>query len=208
MQPNMTEVLHQLVQRAAEGDPEAVEQLLQQYLPGLNGFIRNKTGPLIRERETVADVVQVVCCEVLKKLDRFQFGGEAAFKHWLYATALRQVRNRAKYWRREKRSAARELRIEDRQQEGTQSFSSLLDQYLTLTTPSRRLMSGEELRRIEEAFQKLSDDHREIIALSRFSGLSHKEISERMGRTEKATRALLHRALETLSELLKQPPSQ
>ena len=203
----MIEKVQELVQRAAKGDLDAVEILLEQYLPGLRGFIRHKTGPLILERETVADVVQVVCCEVLKKLDRFQFGGEAAFKHWLYATALRQVRNRAKYWRREKRAAARELSIDDRKEEGTRSFGSLLDQYLTLTTPSRRLMSGEEIHRIEEAFQRLSDDHREIIALSRFSGLSHKEISERMGRTEKATRALLHRALEALSDLLKQPDS-
>lgn len=201
----MADEVQELVQRGAAGDADAVEILLERYLPGLSGFIRHKTGPLIRERETVADVVQVVCCEVLKKLDKFQFGGEAAFKHWLYATALRQVRNRAKYWKREKRSAARELRADDRKEDGSPSFGNLLEQYLTLTTPSRRLMSGEEIKRIEDAFSKLSDDHREIIALARFSGLSHKEIAERMGRTEKATRALLHRALEALSELLGRP---
>jgi DNA-directed RNA polymerase specialized sigma24 family protein len=41
-----------------------------------------------------------------------------------------------------------------------------------------------------------------VIALSRNVALSHAEIAEQIGRSEGATRTLLYRALERLSELL------
>ena len=50
-------------------------------------------GPQLRAKESASDLVQSVCREVLGRLDRFQHGGEAGFRHWLYATALRKVRD-------------------------------------------------------------------------------------------------------------------
>jgi RNA polymerase sigma factor (sigma-70 family) len=49
--------------------------------------------------------------------------------------------------------------------------------------------------RIERAFDMLSKDPREVIALARIVGLSHAEIAEQLGRTEGAVRVQLSRAL-------------
>lgn len=203
--PDTADDFERLLEQAAAGEPDAIQSLLERYLTGLRGFIRLRAGPLIREREEVSDLVQTVCVEVMKKMDRFQHGGETEFKHWLYATALRQVRNRVKYWRREKRSASRELSFDSKTGgPGRSGMRDLLDTYTTLTTPSRRLMSGEEVRRIEAAFDLLSDDHKRVITLARLVGLSHQEIAAKMGRSEEAVRALLHRALAALTELLEE----
>jgi RNA polymerase sigma factor (sigma-70 family) len=48
---------------------------------------------------------------------------------------------------------------------------------------------------MERAFDLLSDDHREVITLSRIVGLSHAEIAAELGRSEGAVRVLLSRAL-------------
>ena len=60
----------------------------------------------------------------------------------------------------------------------------------------------EEVLRIEQAFEELPENFREVITLSRILGLSHREIAEQTGSTEGATRALLFRALARLSRLL------
>jgi len=44
-----------------------------------------------------------------------------------------------------------------------------------------------------------------VIALARVLELPHKEVAERLGRSELATRTLLHRALAALSATLDEP---
>lgn len=192
-----------LVNEASRGDAAAVERLLERFLPELRGFIRLRAGAVIRDREDVADIAQSVCREVLQDLGRFAYTGEAAFKHWLYTTALRVIQNRAKYWARDKRDVKREVRA-DSLAGGPSAQEDLLRCYRSLATPSVRLQSAEEVQRIESAFERLTEDHREVITLARVIGLSHAEIAARMGRSEQATRALLHRALATLALLLEQ----
>ena len=72
----------------------------------------------------------------------------------------------------------------------------------SISTPSGKLVSAEEIERIEAALAKLPDERREIVLLSRMLGLSHREIAERMGRTENACRILLTRALAELAKNL------
>ena len=192
-----------LVTDASRGDDRAIERLLQRYLPELQGFVRLRAGAALRDREDVADIAQSVCREVLQDVGRVTYDSEAAFKHWLYTAALRVIRNRAKFWRREKRDVDRERRAGS-QAGAIADHDDLLRCYRGVATPSMRLQSVEEIRRIERAFDRLTEDHREVITLSRMLGLSHAEVAERMGRTEQATRALLHRALGTLALLLEQ----
>ena len=59
--------------------------------------------------------------------------------------------------------------------------------------------------RVERALAELPEHYREVITLSRVVGLSHKEVAESMGRSEGATRVLLHRALGELADVLERP---
>ena len=185
------------IERARAGDATALDELLSRYLPGLRGFVRLHSGRLVRAREESSDLVQSVCLEVLRKVDRFQHGDEAGFRRWLYVTALRKIQNRHRFYVADKRDAAREVAVDADERD-----AQLLRGYASLATPSRELVAREEVHRIEAAFDRLSEEHREVILLARILGLPRAEIGERMGRSEGAVRTLLFRATARLAELL------
>ena len=56
-----------------------------------------------------------------------------------------------------------------------------------------------EVRRIEAAFDSLSEEQRDVLSLRRFVGLSHAEIGDQLGKSEGAIRMIQHRALARLS---------
>lgn len=183
---------------AARGEGRDIDALLAEHLPGLRGFIRLRSGPQLRSLEETTDLVQSVCREILLHRDRFQFPDEDGFRRWLYTTALRKIGHRAQHYRALKRDVGRTISLEG----GRDSAEELLNGYSKVCTPSQVVQAREQVSRIEAAFDQLPEDHREVVTLARIVGLSHTEIAERMGRTESATRSLLFRALERLSELL------
>jgi RNA polymerase sigma-70 factor (ECF subfamily) len=65
-------------------------------------------------------------------------------------------------------------------------------------SPSRGLRREERLIRLEEALERLTPDHREVIILSHLEGLPTREVALRMGRSRPATAMLLFRALREL----------
>jgi RNA polymerase sigma-70 factor (ECF subfamily) len=189
-----------LLESASKGDGVAVDVLLERYLPGLEAFIRLRQGRLLRAKESAVDIVQSVCREILQHIDRYQYRGEAQFRHWLYSTAMRKIANKVEYYRAERRDAARE--IAPPPASASASAADLLQQYASVCTPSRVAQAREEMTRIEAAFARLPDDHREVILMSRMIGLSHREIAEALGTTDVAVRVRLSRALAKLGGLL------
>lgn len=186
------------IARAARGDDAAVEELLGAHLDGLRGYVRLRMGRVLRTREESADLVQSVCREVLADLDGFEYRGHAAFRDWLFTCAEHKLRDRARFWARDRRDAAREQPLAGFDDDEL----ATLDGLSSLLSPSRDAVAAEELAGLETAFAKLEPDYREVILLARVVGLSHAEIAQRMGRTESATWNLLSRALAKLSTLL------
>lgn len=194
-----------LVDAAVAGDASAIEQLLERHLPGLRAYVRLRAGAGLRSRESSSDIVQSVCRDVLENMGRFRYPGEAAFRAWLYATAMRKIADRAEYWRAAMRDPAREVRLSP----GTTSRPSgsddarLAEVYrASFFSPSQAAIGREALAKLEAAFEKLPEDYREVIVLSRIVGLSRAEIAEKMGRTEASVRNLVSRALAELAEHL------
>lgn len=199
----MSDSTQSLVSSAVHGEPAAVDALLQRFLPGLEAFIRLRSGRLLLMKESSADLVQSVCREVLTDLKTVKYEDEAHFKHWLYMAALRKIANRYEYYRAEKRDVAKEVRpVTPPTAERDSNDMELLHAYRSVCTPSANMMVKEELDRIERAFEQLPDDYREVILLSRVIGLPHAEIAKKMNRNEGAVRTLLSRALTKLSGLL------
>lgn len=186
--------LRALAERAAAGDQPALDELLRLHLPSLRAFVRVRMGAGLRARESASDLVQSVCREVLTHQERFRHPSDNAFKSWLFLTAERKIANRLAYWAAEKRGGVEELR--------EPNVDALFDAYKSVSSPSRRVAREEEIRRVEAAFDQLTPEHREVVALAHFVGLSRKEIGEQMGKSEEAVRALLFRAMARLSTLL------
>ena len=193
----------ELLDRAAAGDSEALNELFRKYLPALRAYLRLRMSPALRVKESCSDLAQSACREVLEHLDRFDHRGEASFRQWLFTTAWRTVAKKYRHYGSDKRDLARERAA---QASATQGRDEELAQvYQTLSTPSRKLMRHEQIERLEAAFEQLPETYREVITLSRVVGLPHKEVAQSMGRSEGATRVLLHRALGELADALENP---
>ena len=61
----------------------------------------------------------------------------------------------------------------------------------------------DDLKRILECVQKLPDDRREALIMRFALGMDNREIARALGRTDGATKVLLHRAIRQLEELVK-----
>lgn len=186
--------------RAKDGDPGAIELLFASHIEGLRAFVRLKSGPVVRQRESCSDLVQTVCRQVLEDLDGVSFNDEAAFKYWLFTIAQNKILNRVRHWRAQKRDAARDLPTG--QEDSGQRPDGLLGAYGSFCTPSQDVSIREEIERIERAMDELSEEQRDALIQSKLVGRSYAEIAADTGRTEMAVRKLVSRARARLGILL------
>jgi RNA polymerase sigma-70 factor (ECF subfamily) len=172
--------------------PDELQALLEQNLPALRAFVRLRLSPSLRARESVDDVVQSTCREVIESLDSFREGGEAGFRRWLYTLAQRKLSDRWAYHTAQRRDLGREHGGDE----------ALLACYAKLAGPRTQMASVEEVLRLERAFDGLRDEDRELITLVRVLGMSAADAGQCLGKTAGAVRTSLHRALARLAERL------
>jgi RNA polymerase sigma-70 factor (ECF subfamily) len=82
-----------------------------------------------------------------------------------------------------------------------------IDDADVLTAPhtTETLVEGrEELQRILEGVNELPDDRREALIMRFALGMDNREIARAMGRTDGATKVLLHRATRQLEQIVKE----
>lgn len=189
----MAEAHDELVREASRGEAASIASLLERHLPGALAFVRANAGGVLAREESV-DLVQSACREVLQDLSRYDYRDEAGFRHWLFLSAERKILERARRHGREKRGGGR-----DPVPLSAVEVDLLQRSYGGFGTPSQAAITREELERVERALQALSDEHRQVILLARVVGLSHAEISQLVGKSERAITSLLHRALTELA---------
>lgn len=179
-----------VAQRASQGDPASIQEVLVQYLPRLRAFIRGQIDANARLHESVSDLVQSTCREVLEAGPDFAWQGEPQFRGWLFTAALNKIRMRLRHFGAKKRGA-------DVAPEAIDDIE-VVDPRAAANSPSQVAVGNEANATLEAALETLSPDYREVIALSRLAELPHAEIARIMGRSEGAVRTLLSRALVDL----------
>lgn len=198
----MNESHDDLVQAAGVGDVEAIRALLAHHVPGLRGYLRRNAGPLAAGRESVGDLVQSICREVLEHVadGRLEYRGERAFKEWLYRAALIKVLNRQRFWKAEKREAGKQRPLVDDADRG------VTPPVASDPSPSQGAADRERLVVLESAFHQLDTEQQAIIFLAYVEELSHKEIAERLGIGESHSRSKLSRAIARLARIATSGP--
>ena len=179
---------------AKRSQTAAIDRLLERHLPALRAFMRLRIGGALGQQESSSDLVQSVCREILTGRERFEDQGDAAFKGWLFTTALRKIVDKRRYWSAERRDTKKRV-----DPGGDADAPSLLDQYATFATPSREASLEEQVHRVEAAMESLSEEQREVVTLHKIAGLSHADIAIQIGKTEDNCRQILRRALVKLA---------
>lgn len=183
-----------LAQRASHGDAACIDDLLVRYLPRLRQFIRAQVDAEQRLQESVSDLVQSTCRELVAAGPDFQWQGEARFRSWLFTAALNKIRMRL-------RSLGARKRHPGGRRQGLEG-ETLPDLAAAANSPSRVAIGHETGERLERALDALAPDFREVIALARLAELPHAEVARIMGRSEVAVRSLLARAMVALTKEL------
>lgn len=169
----------------------AAEALLAHYLPRLRAFVRARIGEQLRRRESESDVVQSICRGILAERGQLEFEAEAQFRAWLFTAALNKIREKGRFWGRERRS---------RDHEVDRDIGELSHGYAGMFTPSRIASANEEIERLEHLLEQLPEEYREVISLCRVARLPHEQVATLMGKSVGAVRQMLGRALRKLAE--------
>ncbi len=181
-----------LVEQAQKGDMRSYDELVTRHRGRIYAMIRN----MIHQEADAWDLSQEVFIKAWQALPRFE--SKARFSTWLYRIAHNTVYD---FTRKRKIESSGELNDEIFEKDRIDPAS--------ITTPSGGespddTMAHGELRvKIQQALDKLSPEHREVVVLKDVQGLSYKEIAEVMESTLGTVMSRLFYARQKLQALLK-----
>lgn len=185
----------ELVARTKEGDASAFDELVRRYSPRVYGLIYNMTS----NHEETNDVMQDVFLKAFRSIKGFR--QESSFYTWIHTIAMNMTINFLK-----KRNRRRGMSLDDVDShiENDPDFIEA-----TATSDPRREANLAELqKRLNEAMQKLSHDHRAVVTMFDIQGMPHAEIAKILGISEGTVRSRLfyaHRQLQNYLEEFRAP---
>lgn len=167
--------------KVKDGDTDKLGLLFERYKKPLFGFFYGMT----KDRELSEDLVQNVFIRILKY--RYLFRGEGDFKTWMFHIA-RNV-NHDHY-----------RKIKWKGKDSLENWEERLSNYENRDT---QYQQDEELQLLTMAIDRLPEDRREILFLSKFQDKKYKEIGAILGCSEGAVKVKVFRALQDLKEVYK-----
>jgi RNA polymerase sigma-70 factor (ECF subfamily) len=181
-----------LVERATDGDRDAMDALVLRYGPGVRAALHSSLAPDVRARVDTDDLFQSTMTAALADLRSFRWEGEPAFRGWLLTVARREALMAGRFHRRQSRSPGRE------------DVPDAVDRVAAdRTTPSVAAVRGETSRRLEDAVESLPEEERRVVDLHSRRGLSFGETARLLGLAdEDAARYVFRKALKRLGEIL------
>jgi RNA polymerase sigma-70 factor (ECF subfamily) len=164
-----TGVLAHAIERAKEGERDAIRFLYVRYADNVYGYVRS----IVRGDHEAEDVTQEVFLKLMGAIRKYE-RRSVPFSAWL----LRVARNVAlDHLRRSRTTPCEEVRGADESSDAAAS---------------------ERSRDLREAFASLPDEQRTVLMLRHVVGLTPGEIADRLGRTEASVHGLHHRGRRVL----------
>ena len=169
--------------KVRDGDIDKLGLLFERYKKPLFGFFYGMN----KDADLSEDLVQNVFFRILKY--RYLFRGEGDFKTWMFHIA-RNVRH--DHFRKNKISHQKE------------SLEHWQERLGSDENRSTEFQQDEEKQLLSMAMDRLPEDKREILLLSKFQDKKYKEIGEILGCSEGAVKVKVFRALQELKEVYNQ----
>jgi RNA polymerase sigma-70 factor, ECF subfamily len=168
-----------LVTRAKDGDPQALEALLERHAPKVERLARH----LLRNPEDSSDAAQEALAKVCVRLK--QFRGESQFSTWLHRLVVNTCRDAA-----ERRKARAHEPLADDLQAGPDN------------DPSRVAGNSELRRELCHSLAGVSPQQAQVVLLKDALGYSFEEIAEAAGMPVGTAKCHAHRGRARLRERL------
>ncbi|MFK7804010.1 MAG: RNA polymerase sigma factor [Anaerolineae bacterium] len=169
----------QLIQKAKNGDRDALGQLYDTHQPSIFRYIAYRIG----DRALAEDLTAEVFVTMVKKLPSYQDRGKPLLA-WLYTIAGNIIKM---HYRKHKHV------------EFNPFSDEMIDQQATPDqVTDKRLAQAKLLAQLP----RLTAEQSEVITLKFLEGFSNGEIAKLLGKTEGSIKALQHRALQTLKGFL------
>lgn len=176
----------QLVEAFQAGDVSAFDLLVSRWDRKIQGAVYRMVGP----SEDVRDITQEAFLKAYRALPLFR--REARFSSWLYQIALNLCRDRL---RRSHRSQS-EVSLDLLSESGEPPLA-------TKGPSAAELIEAREVSRtVGAAVWALPQDHREVIVLKEYEGLTFQEIADVLGLPVSTVKTRLYRGLGLLRECL------
>lgn len=179
----MDSITKTLCDQARAGNREAYDRLFGLHADRARLFIRARLGAKLRGKVESGDVLQDAYLAAHQAFDRFEYTDDGAFTRWLCRIIDNRIRDLGDHFGAQKRQLVDVPRSNP-------------------TGPFALLDRAEHREKVARAIESLADDHREVLLLRFFEGLSAEETGERMQRTAGAVRKLTARALTELGTRL------
>jgi RNA polymerase sigma-70 factor (ECF subfamily) len=169
---------------------EALEEIYRRHNRQVHAYVARH----LRRSDQVQDLVQEIFLRVFQQ--RKQYKPTGRFTVWLYRIARNLcIDESRRYWNR---LVSRETELA-----GDSEGATFLE---SLPFPQRAICDAIDDSRkaqlVERALQELPPAQREIIILTKFQGLSYREISEVTGHSPEAVKQHVYRALIRLRGIL------
>lgn len=179
-----------LVERARQRDQGAFEELVRKHQSRIYGLCYHLTS----NHDDANDLAQDSFIKAWNALPGFR--GDASFVTWLYRIAtnnclthLKQRRNSLPHF---------SLNDLDSHAENDPTLVELVSHH----TPRRDSQLNELQKRLNDAMQKLSEEHRTVVTMHDIQGMSHVEIAEVLGCNPGTVRSRLFYARQQLQAWL------
>ena len=182
---------YEFVQRAQEGDTRAFDELVLKYSKKLYGLVYNMTS----NKEDTHDLLQDIFAKAYRSLRHFR--GKSTFYTWIYSISVNMTLN---FLKKRKRRAGMSL---DDIDSGIQNDPAFVDQGHR-ANPRHQSNIHELQKKLNEALQALSEDHRVVVTMFDIQGMPHAEISKILGVSEGTVRSRLYYAHQQLQGYLEE----
>lgn len=180
-----TEVQQQIISEF-KTNPEVFKQVYEFYYEMIFKYLLKRT----MNSEVAYDLTADSFIKAFESFGRFDWKG-ISIKVWLYRIAINALKN---YRRHPEMSPLTEAL------EGHEAL--VKDVKVELQEMDKALFGDDELAKLSDAMATLKPEHQNVVSLYYLSGMSQKEIAEATDTSESAVKAMLHRAMTNMRQLL------
>ena len=184
--PSTSTTTLDLLQRARQGDQEALNELFTRNQAPLRRWARGRLPRWTRDLRDTDDLVQETLAQTLKHIDSFEHRHEGAFQAYMRQALINRVRDEVRRVNRYPAVGG----LEDADQHAVQSAS-----------PLEEAIGTQALERYEAALGRLRPEEREMIQARVETQQSYQQLAAAFGKSSAdAARMAVSRALVRLAE--------